>query len=160
MTANKISPDPDRTWVDGLLRFMELMGYGPTTLLLVELTGDEDLTDEDGDTGMGDLTGVSMSLGGEISSEGKESRESNIGDSDNTRDGGKTAGKITVVILVRDRCPHGKGPIRNFFEQMIAAIMGYRGGSGGRGLCCEVYGADVVVYGGRIGDVEVLCGGY
>ncbi|GJV97309.1 hypothetical protein Tco_1548886 [Tanacetum coccineum] len=62
-----------------------------------ELTGDEDLTDEDGDTGMGDLTGVSMSLGGEISSEGKESRESNIGDSDNTRDGGKTAGRVIIT---------------------------------------------------------------
>ncbi|GKD87817.1 hypothetical protein Tco_1358971, partial [Tanacetum coccineum] len=23
------------------------------------------------------------------------------------------------------------GPLRNFFEQMIAAMMGYRGGSGG-----------------------------
>ncbi|GJS06617.1 hypothetical protein Tco_0363413 [Tanacetum coccineum] len=38
-------------------------------------------------------------------------------------------GKITVVILVRDRCPRGKGPLRNFFEQRIAAMMGYRGGS-------------------------------
>ncbi|GJS71288.1 hypothetical protein Tco_0704129 [Tanacetum coccineum] len=59
-------------------------------------------------------------------------RESNIGDSDNIRNGGKTAGRaiitwgggiaslisksegtiveeITVVILVRDRCPRGKG---------------------------------------------------
>ncbi|GJU90977.1 hypothetical protein Tco_1303400 [Tanacetum coccineum] len=32
----------------------------------VDLTGDEDPTDEDGDIGMGDSTGVSMSLGGEI----------------------------------------------------------------------------------------------
>ncbi|GKC16950.1 hypothetical protein Tco_1013732 [Tanacetum coccineum] len=36
---------------------------------------DEDLTDEDGDTGMGDSTGVSVSLGGEISHENP--RESN-----------------------------------------------------------------------------------
>ncbi|GJS39682.1 hypothetical protein Tco_0564725 [Tanacetum coccineum] len=40
---------------------------------------------------MGDLTGVLVSLGGGISSGGKKSQESNIGDSDNTRDGGKTA---------------------------------------------------------------------
>ncbi|GJT91227.1 hypothetical protein Tco_1080072 [Tanacetum coccineum] len=40
---------------------------------VVNLTGDEDLIDEDGDTGMGDSTGVSVSLGGEISSGGKKS---------------------------------------------------------------------------------------
>ncbi|GKD12381.1 hypothetical protein Tco_1196788 [Tanacetum coccineum] len=34
MTVNRISPDPDRTWVDGILRFMEPVGYGPTMLLL------------------------------------------------------------------------------------------------------------------------------
>ncbi|GJW71240.1 hypothetical protein Tco_0128157, partial [Tanacetum coccineum] len=32
MTANRISPDPDRTWVDGILRFTEPVGYGPTML--------------------------------------------------------------------------------------------------------------------------------
>ncbi|GJX59342.1 hypothetical protein Tco_0290732 [Tanacetum coccineum] len=42
--------------------------------------------------GMGDLTGVSMSLGGEIFSGGKKCQKSNIGDSDNTRDGGKIVG--------------------------------------------------------------------
>nr|GEZ03644.1 hypothetical protein [Tanacetum cinerariifolium] len=47
----------------------------------------KDPSDEDGDTGMGDLTRVSVSLG-EISLEGKKSWESNMGDSDNTRDGG------------------------------------------------------------------------
>nr|GEV48342.1 hypothetical protein [Tanacetum cinerariifolium] len=106
---------------------------------------------------MGDLIGVSVSLG-EISLEGNKSYESNIGDSDNTGDGGKITGraittwgggmasyacitsifessskgektsmskrylvksfeesremlvgKITVVILVRDRCSRGKG---------------------------------------------------
>ncbi|GKD86709.1 hypothetical protein Tco_1357863 [Tanacetum coccineum] len=45
---------------------------------VVDLTGDEDLTDEDGDTRMGDSTGVSMYLGGEISSGEKKSRESKI----------------------------------------------------------------------------------
>ncbi|GKE67388.1 hypothetical protein Tco_1521549, partial [Tanacetum coccineum] len=51
---------------------------------VVDVTGDED-----GDIGMGDSTGVSMSLGGEIFSGGKKCQESNIGDSDNTGDGGK-----------------------------------------------------------------------
>ncbi|GJR28434.1 hypothetical protein Tco_1104666 [Tanacetum coccineum] len=41
----------------------------------VDLTDDEDPTDEDGDTGMGDSTGVSVSLVGEISSGGKKSQE-------------------------------------------------------------------------------------
>ncbi|GJW39733.1 hypothetical protein Tco_0065578 [Tanacetum coccineum] len=59
---------------------------------VVDLTGDEDPNDEDGDIRMGDSTGVSVSLGGGISLGGKKSRESNIGDSDNTGDGGKTAG--------------------------------------------------------------------
>nr|GEX96941.1 hypothetical protein [Tanacetum cinerariifolium] len=45
---------------------------------LVDLTGDEDLIDEDGDTGVGDSE-VSVSLG-EISSGGKKSQKSNIGD--------------------------------------------------------------------------------
>ncbi|GJR72709.1 hypothetical protein Tco_0085074 [Tanacetum coccineum] len=64
---------------------------------VVDLTGDEDATDEDADIGMGDSTGVSVSLGGGISSRGKKSRESNIGDSDNTGDGGKTArGRIVT----------------------------------------------------------------
>ncbi|GJY23291.1 hypothetical protein Tco_0396949 [Tanacetum coccineum] len=41
---------------------------------------------------MGDSTGVSASLGGEIFSGGKKCHESNIGDSDNTGDGGKIVG--------------------------------------------------------------------
>nr|GEW61586.1 hypothetical protein [Tanacetum cinerariifolium] len=52
---------------------------------VVDLTGDEDPTNEDEDIGMGDSTRVQMSLG-KISSGGKKSHESNIGDSDNTRD--------------------------------------------------------------------------
>ncbi|GKB52844.1 hypothetical protein Tco_0903597 [Tanacetum coccineum] len=37
---------------------------------VLALTGDEDPTDEDGDIGIGDSTGVSVSLGDEIFSEG------------------------------------------------------------------------------------------
>ncbi|GJT65423.1 hypothetical protein Tco_1016903 [Tanacetum coccineum] len=58
----------------------------------VDLTGDEDPTNENGDIGMGDSIRVSVSLGGGISLGGKKYRESNIGDSGNTRDGGKTGG--------------------------------------------------------------------
>ncbi|GJU29585.1 hypothetical protein Tco_1173174 [Tanacetum coccineum] len=58
-------------------------------VFLVNLTDDDDPTDEDGDVEVGDLTGVLVSLGDKISSGGKKSRESNIDDSDNTRDGGK-----------------------------------------------------------------------
>ncbi|GKB79498.1 hypothetical protein Tco_0946393 [Tanacetum coccineum] len=74
MTTNRISPNLDISCQN-----------------LVDLTGDEDPTDEDGDIG------VSVSLGDEIFSEGKESRESNIGDSDNTGDGGKTAGRAIIT---------------------------------------------------------------
>nr|GEY40193.1 reverse transcriptase domain-containing protein [Tanacetum cinerariifolium] len=52
----------------------------------VDLSGDEDPTDKDGDIGMGDSTGVLVSLGGGIS------QESNIGDGDNTEDGGTIVG--------------------------------------------------------------------
>ncbi|GKE62359.1 hypothetical protein Tco_1512726 [Tanacetum coccineum] len=58
----------------------------------VDLTGDEDPTDEDGDIGMGDSTGVLVSLGGGISSGGKKSQELNIGGSDNCGDGGTRVG--------------------------------------------------------------------
>ncbi|GJZ88352.1 hypothetical protein Tco_0660134 [Tanacetum coccineum] len=68
------------------------MGTGSLPSGRVDLIGDEDPTDEDGDIGMGDSTGVLVSLGGGISSGGKKSQESNIGDSGNTRDGGKTGG--------------------------------------------------------------------
>ncbi|GJX33094.1 hypothetical protein Tco_0242949 [Tanacetum coccineum] len=59
MTTNRISPNLDISCQN-----------------LVDLTGDEDLTDEDGDIGIGDSTGVSASLGGEIFSGGKKSWES------------------------------------------------------------------------------------
>nr|GEW03494.1 hypothetical protein [Tanacetum cinerariifolium] len=64
---------------------------------VVDLTGDEDPTDEDRDTGVGVLTGVSMSLGGEIFSGEKKSQESNIGGSDNTGDRGKTADRAIIA---------------------------------------------------------------
>ncbi|GKA11664.1 hypothetical protein Tco_0691210 [Tanacetum coccineum] len=58
---------------------------------VVELIGDEDSTDEDGDIG------VLVSLGDEIFSKGKKSQESNIGNSNNTADGGKTAGGVIIT---------------------------------------------------------------
>ncbi|GJY64139.1 hypothetical protein Tco_0465599 [Tanacetum coccineum] len=57
----------------------------------VDLIGDEDPTYEDGDIG------VLVSLGDEIFLEGKKSQESSIGDSDNTGDGGKTAGRAIIT---------------------------------------------------------------
>ncbi|GKB52247.1 hypothetical protein Tco_0903000 [Tanacetum coccineum] len=57
---------------------------------VVDLTGDN----EDRDTEMGDSTGVSVSLSGGISSEGKKSQELNIGGSDNR---GKTAGRAIIA---------------------------------------------------------------
>ncbi|GKD82897.1 hypothetical protein Tco_1349736 [Tanacetum coccineum] len=51
-----------RDHLDNLLRYS----------LVVDLTHDEDPTDKDGDTRMGDSTGVSVSLG-EIDSEDKRS---------------------------------------------------------------------------------------
>ncbi|GJZ30497.1 hypothetical protein Tco_0575544, partial [Tanacetum coccineum] len=60
-------------------------------VIIVDLIGDEDSTDEDGDIG------VSVSLGDKIFSKGKESLESNIGDSDNTGNGGKTAGRAIIT---------------------------------------------------------------
>nr|GEY12269.1 hypothetical protein [Tanacetum cinerariifolium] len=56
----------------------------------VNLTGDENPIDEDGDTEVGDSE-VSVSLG-EIFLGGRKSQESNIGDSDNTGDEGKIVG--------------------------------------------------------------------
>nr|GFA11996.1 hypothetical protein [Tanacetum cinerariifolium]GFA56595.1 hypothetical protein [Tanacetum cinerariifolium] len=55
---------------------------------VIDLIGDEDPTDEDGDTEMDDSTGISASLGGEISSGGRKFWQSN---NDNT--GGITVGE-------------------------------------------------------------------
>nr|GEX78252.1 hypothetical protein [Tanacetum cinerariifolium] len=60
------------------------------------LTGDEDPSDEDGGTGMGDSTGVLVYLG-DYFLEGNKSWESNINDSDNTGDGGKIAGRAITT---------------------------------------------------------------
>nr|GEU87874.1 reverse transcriptase domain-containing protein [Tanacetum cinerariifolium] len=62
----------------------------PRQGIIVDLIGDEDPTDEDGDTE------VSVSLG-EISLEGKKYWELDIGDSDKTGDGGKTAGRAIIT---------------------------------------------------------------
>nr|GEV33028.1 hypothetical protein [Tanacetum cinerariifolium] len=94
---------------------------------VVDLTGDEVPSNEDRGTGMGDSIGVSVSLG-EISLEGNKSWESNISDSDNTRDGGKIAGSLMI-----------------FFEERINAIKGYRGGSGGGGTLKD-QGKDVALF--------------
>nr|GEY79437.1 copia protein [Tanacetum cinerariifolium] len=63
-------------WYDVLSQFLIdndfQKGSIDTTLFIkknVDQTSDEDPTDEDEDTGMSDLTGVSVSLGGEIFSE-------------------------------------------------------------------------------------------
>nr|GEX48798.1 hypothetical protein [Tanacetum cinerariifolium] len=85
--------------------------------VLVDLTVDEDLIDEDGDTRVGDSE-VLVSLG-EISSGGKKSQESNIGD---TKDGGKAVCRaimglrslsaqvlclISVTATIGDSCKLG-----------------------------------------------------
>nr|GEW39866.1 integrase, catalytic region, zinc finger, CCHC-type, peptidase aspartic, catalytic [Tanacetum cinerariifolium] len=83
---------------------------------IVDLIGDEDPTDEDGDTE------VSMSLG-EISSEGKKSWESDIGDCDNTRDGvlGQMTYPVTNLILDRARSYVTQGA--SFTQGMVSSIL-------------------------------------
>ncbi|GKE74679.1 hypothetical protein Tco_1536720, partial [Tanacetum coccineum] len=72
---------------------------------VVDLNDDKVPTDEDGDIGMGDSTGFSASLRGEIFSGGKKCQESNIGDSDNIGDGGKIVGGAigACVTLVEEQ---------------------------------------------------------
>ncbi|GJU47978.1 hypothetical protein Tco_1217533 [Tanacetum coccineum] len=72
-------------------------GTGSHPVVVVDLTSDEDPTNEDGDIGMGNSTGVLVSLGGGISLGGKKTQESNIGNSDNTRDGGTIVGGRIVT---------------------------------------------------------------
>nr|GEW12196.1 hypothetical protein [Tanacetum cinerariifolium] len=62
---------------------------------IINLIDDKDPTNEDGDAEMDDSTGVLVSLG-EISLEGKKYWELDIGDCDNTGDGGKTAGRAII----------------------------------------------------------------
>ncbi|GKF22954.1 hypothetical protein Tco_0075276, partial [Tanacetum coccineum] len=73
---------------------------------VVDLNGDEDPTDEDGDIGMGDSTGVSVSLGGEIFLGGKKCWESNISDSDNTGDRGKIVGGAIGAWVIHYQYHH------------------------------------------------------
>ncbi|GKB69796.1 hypothetical protein Tco_0931208, partial [Tanacetum coccineum] len=101
-------------------------------------------------------------LGGNNFSRTKKYQGSNSSDGGNTGDGVK----ITGVVIgsgsgIGAEVEHSEPGFeliawkRELIEQRIVAIVGYRKKMWG-GLCCEVYGADVVVYGGRIGDVEVV----
>ncbi|GJW09180.1 putative reverse transcriptase domain-containing protein [Tanacetum coccineum] len=63
---------------------------GGLDIKVVDLTGDEDPTDEDVDIGLGDSTGVLAPSGDEISLGGKKLRESDIG-------GGTIAGKAIIT---------------------------------------------------------------
>nr|GFA49694.1 reverse transcriptase [Tanacetum cinerariifolium] len=71
--------------------FMDLMNRDITEMLEFKT-----LRDRYENNGMSDSTGVSVSLG-EISLEGNRSWESNIGDSNNTGDGGKIAGRAITT---------------------------------------------------------------
>nr|GEY03926.1 hypothetical protein [Tanacetum cinerariifolium] len=62
----------------------------------LDTKSNEDPSDKDGGSGIGDSTRVSVSLG-EISLERNKSWELNIGDSDNTRDRGKIAGRAITT---------------------------------------------------------------
>nr|GEU83695.1 hypothetical protein [Tanacetum cinerariifolium] len=64
-----------------------------------DLIGDVDPTYEDRDIGMGDSTGVSASLDGEIFLGRKKFRKSNIDGSDNTRDRGEIASKAKRYLV-------------------------------------------------------------
>nr|GEY08403.1 hypothetical protein [Tanacetum cinerariifolium] len=57
------------------------------------------MSDEDRDIGMGDSTGVSVSLDGEILSGGRKCQESKIGDSDNTGNGEDISRVTTITCL-------------------------------------------------------------
>nr|GEZ16741.1 hypothetical protein [Tanacetum cinerariifolium] len=70
--------------IDGVVIVVTIIGSSGGVM---DLIGDEDPTDEDRDIGVDDSE-VLVSLG-EISSGGRKCQESNIGDSDNTEDGGK-----------------------------------------------------------------------
>ncbi|GJU96144.1 hypothetical protein Tco_1320900 [Tanacetum coccineum] len=54
------------------LEFLGSLGTGSLPSGRVDLTGDEDPTDEDGDIEIGDSTDVSVSFGDEIFSKGLE----------------------------------------------------------------------------------------
>ncbi|GJX51572.1 hypothetical protein Tco_0278417 [Tanacetum coccineum] len=109
-----------RCWSDGdmvvLILMLRVLNES------VDLTGNEDPTEEDGDIGMGDSTGVSASLGGKIFLGGKKCRESNIGDSDNTGDGGKIIGRVIgacgrIVMRGVSRGRLGNSPVKPGYSQ-------------------------------------------
>ncbi|GKF85050.1 hypothetical protein Tco_0249948, partial [Tanacetum coccineum] len=90
--------------------------------------GDEDPTDEDGDIVMSDSTGVSASLGGEIFLRGKKCRESNIGDSDNTGDGGKIVGRaIGACGGICERASEAKRSLVKSSEKLREVFPGEAG---------------------------------
>nr|GEV21094.1 hypothetical protein [Tanacetum cinerariifolium] len=120
---------------------------------IIDLIRDEDPSDEVRDTE------VLVSLG-EISLEGKKSWESDIGDCNNTGDGGKTDGRAIITwggeitlyafmaSIYESSCKSEKiniskrylvkslrelflGALKILLEHRIAAIKGYRGKSGG-----------------------------
>ncbi|GJT42027.1 hypothetical protein Tco_0941892 [Tanacetum coccineum] len=95
---------------------------------VVNLTGDEDPTDEDGDIRRGDSTGVSVSLGGEIFLGGKKCQESNIGDSDNTGDVGKiVGGAIGACGGIGERASEAKRSLVKSFESLGEVFPGEAG---------------------------------
>ncbi|GJS49762.1 hypothetical protein Tco_0599883 [Tanacetum coccineum] len=92
---------------------------------IVELTVDEDPTDEDGYIGIGDSTGVSASLGGEIFSGGKKCQESNIGDSDNIGNGGKiVSGSIKACGGIGDRDSEAKRSLVKSSDKLGEVFLG------------------------------------
>ncbi|GJQ92516.1 hypothetical protein Tco_0003655 [Tanacetum coccineum] len=135
--------------------------------MVVDLTGDENPTDEDVDIGLGDLTGVLAPSGDEISLGGKKSQESDIDGGGNNSMSNRYLVKSSEELGEMFPGEAGKFPRRkitcqglhflNFFndpriirEQRIAAYKGYRGGSGG---CFEMKG-----YGARWKLMKVVLG--
>ncbi|GJZ39475.1 hypothetical protein Tco_0586038 [Tanacetum coccineum] len=83
--------------------------------------------------GMGDLTGVSVSLGGEIFPGGKKCQKSNIGDSDNTGDGGKiVGGAIGACGGIGERASEAKRSLVKSSEKLGEVFPGEAGKLGGQ----------------------------
>ncbi|GJU88042.1 hypothetical protein Tco_1300465 [Tanacetum coccineum] len=84
----------------------------------VDLTGDEDLTGEDGDIGMGDSTGVSTSLGGEIISRGKKSWESTLVEVQRIENEAKTMCMLRCkTVSIRWQTRHKRGTVQWRLDQ-------------------------------------------
>ncbi|GJT84849.1 hypothetical protein Tco_1066566, partial [Tanacetum coccineum] len=93
---------------------------------VVDLTGDEDPTDEDGDIGIGDSTGVSTPSSDEIFSGGKKLQESDIG-------GGTIAGKVIITwdggmasyaCIYRSSCKGGKNSMSKRYLVKLSEELG------------------------------------